>query len=207
MNRNGNMLSKVIFIILLAGMIVFSFSGCSDRSKNNDAENSKTPAQTSSQTHEDNDNLTGGGTNNVTSSPISNETSTPATIKPDNEAGSEQNNEPTSGEKIDTLKDVDTDSALKLATGLILGIADTSIIPTEQTMVVTAKPGEKSFMVGTCDILKKALMTEVPEIKVIDSKNAAWRITFTFQPEITVEVIDNVDNPQKVIKLYPEEGI
>ncbi len=205
MKRFGSVLSKVLFMILLAGMIIFNFSGCSDGSKRSVEENSKTPEKTSSQTAEANP--TDSATNDGTSNGTSNETSSPATSKPDNMADNEQKNEPESGEKIDSLKDVDTESALKLATGLLLGIADTSIIPTEQPTVVTAKPGEKSYMVGSCDILKKIQFAEVPQIKVIESKNAAWRITFTYQPEITVEVVDDIDNPQKVIKLYPEEGI
>ncbi len=203
MKRFGSVLSKVILMLLLAEVIVFSLSGCSGESKKNGEEDNKTPVQTSRQTGEDKGNLTGNDTN----SPISNQTSSPATSKPDNEAGGEQNNEPASGGNTDQIKDVDTESALKLASGLLLGIAEANIIPSEQPTVVVAKPGEKSCMVGTCDILKKVLLTEVPAINIIDSKNAAWRITFTYKPEITVEVVDDVDNPQKVIKLYPEEGI
>lgn len=77
---------------------------------------------------------------------------------------------------------MDSDSALKLATGLILGIANTSIIPAEQTTVVVVKPGEKSCKIGSYDILKDVQLTEVSKINVIDSKNAAWRISFTFKP-------------------------
>jgi hypothetical protein len=33
----------------------------------------------------------------------------------------------------------------------------------------------------------------------LDSNNAAWRISFTHYPKITVEVFDD----EKVIKLYP----
>ncbi|OPZ89766.1 MAG: hypothetical protein BWY74_02585 [Firmicutes bacterium ADurb.Bin419] len=203
MKRFGSVLSKVILMLLLAEVIVFSFSGCSGESKKNSEGDNKTPVQTSSQTGEDNGNLTGNDTN----SPISNQTSSPATIAPDNEAGAEQNNEPGNGGSTDPIKDVDTESALKLASGLLLGIAEANIIPSEQPTVVFAKPGEKSCMVGTCDILKKVLMDEVPAINVIESENAAWRITFTYKPEITVEAVDDVDNPQKVIKLYPEEDL
>ncbi|WP_010243530.1 hypothetical protein [Acetivibrio cellulolyticus] len=163
-----NVLSKAIFMLLLAGIIMFSVTGCSN----------------------------GNGKKSETDSKASSQPTSQVSSKPDNVAG---------GKDSYTLKDVDTESALKLASGLLLGLADASIIPTEQPTVVVVKPGEKSCTIGSCDILQKVKLTEVPAIKVLDSKNAAWRITFTFKPEITIEVIDDAVNPQKAIKLYPDE--
>ena len=188
MNSLKCALSKGLVIILLAGLIASCFSGCS--SKNEGKTDSKVTSAPTSQSGSEVNKPEGD-----TSSNTSNE--------PADGAGNGENSETANKEGGKSIKEVDSDSALKLATGLILGIANTSIIPTEKTTVVVVKPGEKSCKIGSYDILKDVQLTEVPKINVIDSKNAAWRISFTFKPEITVEVIDDVENPKEVIKLYP----
>lgn len=184
MKRLDSGFSKVLVMLLLAGIVTFGISGCSGANKENNSEATSKPT---SQNNRVDINESGS--------------------KADNGVDSEPTIEPTIEPAVKTLNDVDSENALKLATGLLLGIAEAGIIPTEQPTVVVVKPGETSCIIGTSDILKKVQLSEVPKINVLDSKNSAWRITFTYEPVITIEVIDDVDNPKKVIKLYPEKDI
>lgn len=191
MNSLKSAMSKGLVMIFLAGLIASCFSGCSggNEGKENGTDTTVTSVPTSQLGSE-------------VSKPEG-DTSSKSSSKPADDKGSGENSETANKEGGKSIQAVDSDSALKLATGLLLGIARGSIIPTEQTTVVVVKPGEKSCKIGTYDILKEVQLTEVPKINLIASKDAAWRITFTYNPEITVEVIDAVKNPKEVIKLYP----
>jgi hypothetical protein len=191
MNSLKYALSKGLIMVLLIGLISSCFTGCSGKNegKKNGNDSKVTSVPTSQSDSELN--KTEGDTESKTNG------------QPTDSAGNGENSETANEEGGKSIKEVDSESALKLATGLILGIAKGSIIPTEQTTVVVVKPGEKSCMIGSYDILKDVELIEVPKINIIDSKNAAWRISFTYKPEITVEVIDDAENPKEAIKLYP----
>ncbi len=174
---------KVLVIILIMG-VVLSFAGCKDTNNENNIKATDEPTSQKSNelSNQDNDNID----------------------VPDD---SVVRDNPAVNDEEKALYDKDSENALKLVTGLLLGIAEGDIIPTSETTVVDAKQGEKSFKIGSYDILKRVELTEVPKINLLDSNNAVWRISFTYHPKITIEIIDKVDNPQKVIKLYPQDNI
>lgn len=175
---------KVLGMMLIVGVVALSFAGCKDT---NTEKNTKTIAE-----------LTSDNSNEVGSLENGN-----IEVTDDNVAS----NEPTVNDQEKALYDKDSENALKLVTGLLLGIAEGGITPTIETTIVDVKQGEKSFKIGSYDILKRVELAEVPKINLLDSNNAVWRISFTHHPKITVEVIDDVDNSQKVIKLYPQDNI
>lgn len=191
MNSFRRVLLKGLVMVLLIGLITSCFSGCSGKNEGKENENNSNVTSVPTSQSDSEVNKTEG------------DTQSNANDQPTDSAGDGENSGTANKKGGKSIKEIDSDSALKLATGLILGIAKTSIIPTEQTTVVVVKPGEKSCMIGSYDILKDVELTEVPKINIIDSTNAAWRISFTYRPEITVEVIDDAENPKEAIKLYP----
>ncbi len=175
---------KDLVMMLIVGVVALSFAGCKDTNTEN---NTKTTAKPTIDNSNDVGSLDNGNID----------------VSEDNVA----RNEPTVNDEEKALYDKDSENALKLVTGLLLGIAEGGIIPTSETTVVDVKPGEKSLKIGSYDILKRVELAEVPKINLMDSNNAVWRISFTHHPKITVEVIDDVDNVKKVIKLYPQDNI
>lgn len=175
---------KVLGMMLIVGVVALSFAGCKDTNTENSTKATAEPTS-------DNGNEVGSVDNGNIDVPDDNVVSA----------------EPTVNDEEKALYDKDSENALKLVTGLLLGIAEGGIIPTSETTVVDVKQGEKSLKIGSYDILKRVELAEVPKINLLDSNNAVWRISFTHHPKITVEVIDDVDNSRKVIKLYPQDNI
>lgn len=180
--------SKVLLMLQIAGLVLLCFTGCKDTNKENRIITTAEPTRQK--------------INEV--SPIDDDKDV---VKGDVTDNKEVNVTPSIKDEKQELFNMDSENALKLVTGLLLGIAEGGIIPTTETTVVVVKPGEKSCTIGSYNILKRVELAQVPNINLLNSNNAAWRISFTHHPKITVEVIDDIDNPHKVEKVYPQDNI
>ena len=74
----------------------------------------------------------------------------------------------------------------------------------ESEISVVVKAKSNSLTLNGYDFTKyRNLMESVPDINGFETKNKGWNITLNKKGEITIEVLDDIKNPKKIVKLYP----
>ena len=107
-------------------------------------------------------------------------------------------------EVIDLVSEVQADisDAVTLERSIKTALDEGRMSYPKEKISTVIKVKSSSFTISGYDFMKNEF-SSCPEVYGLKDKNRGWNITLDQAGNITVEVVDDINNPRKVVKLYP----